>query len=240
MKRIAGQSRPKVRQDGVNTRAGLLIAAGEIFAELGFDRATAKEIATRAQTNAAAVNYYFGGIQALYEEVLVEAHRRIVNYNDLSQALAGSLNAEDKLRRLFKLMVAAIRADTREAWPIKIIVRELIAPTLHIARLRQEELDPKKALVMGVVAEITGAALDDPLVAHAAFSVMAPCFMLMVAGPRLSEIVPALGHQTTSDDILVDRLVRFALGGLTELAKRDGNEDLYVSEVSLSSMPHGR
>ncbi len=217
MKHMTMQSRAKVRQDGASTRAGLLDAAGGVFAELGFDRATAKEIAIRAQTNAAAVNYYFGGIQALYEEVLVEAHRRIVNYDDLSQALTGSQRPEEKLQRLFTLLVKVLRADARDAWPVKIIVRELISPTPHIERLRREELDPKKSLVIGVVAEIMGADPDDPLVGHAAFSVMSPCFMLMVAGTRLSEIVPALGPVMTNDDTLVERLVRFALGGLIGL-----------------------
>ena len=51
------------RDDGATTRAQLLEAAGEIFAEKGLDRATGKEIADRAGTNSAAVNYYFGGLR---------------------------------------------------------------------------------------------------------------------------------------------------------------------------------
>lgn len=212
------QARVKERQDGASTRTNLLNAAGGVFAELGFDRATAKEIASRAETNAAAVNYHFGGIQGLYEEVLVEAHRRIVNYNDLAQALAASNDPKEKLRRLLSLVVKVIRADVKDAWPIKIIVRELIAPTAHIERLRREELEPKKALLAGVVAEIMGIERDDALVGQAVFSVMSPCFMMMVAEKRLSEIIPSIGREVTSDDELVDRLVCFTLGGLAGLA----------------------
>ena len=58
------------RRDGRSTRAVVLDAAGKVFAERGFGEATSKEICERAGTNNAAVNYYFGGKEGLYEEVL--------------------------------------------------------------------------------------------------------------------------------------------------------------------------
>jgi len=42
------------------TRATLIEAAGQVFAEFGFQRATMREICLRAGTDMAALNYYFG------------------------------------------------------------------------------------------------------------------------------------------------------------------------------------
>lgn len=211
-------ARSRDRQDGAATRLSLLEAGGAVFAEFGFDRATAKEIALRAGTNAAAVNYHFGGIEALYEDVLAEAHHRLMSYDVLARMITADIDPKEKLRRFIGLLVRVVRTANEDSWPAKVIVRELIAPTPHIDKLRRQEIEPKKALLFGVIAEIIGVAPDHPLVAQAALSTMAPCFMLLVAEKRVSEIIPALGRNTTKDEELADRLVRFTLGGLAALS----------------------
>src|SRR5271165_2202312 len=57
------------------TKARLLEAAGEEFANKGFELARVRTICERAGANLAAVNYHFGDKEALYVEVLREAHR---------------------------------------------------------------------------------------------------------------------------------------------------------------------
>ena len=61
--------------DTDTTRERIAIAAGEIFAERGFDGTTVRDICQRAGANVAAVNYYFGDKQRLYVEAVVQAHR---------------------------------------------------------------------------------------------------------------------------------------------------------------------
>src|SRR5262245_49466633 len=57
------------------TRERIVEAAGEIFAEKGFDATTVRDICQRAEANIAAVNYYFGDKQRLYVEAVMRAHR---------------------------------------------------------------------------------------------------------------------------------------------------------------------
>lgn len=212
------------RLDGAETRTNLLEAAGAVFAELGFDRATAKEIAHRAGANAAAVNYHFGGIEPLYEEVLAEAHRRLVSYQVLARVVSVDQDPKERLRRLIGLLVGVVRSESSASWPAKVIVRELIAPTPHFERLRREELEPKKALIFGVISQIMGVAPDHPLVAQAALSIMAPCFMLLIAEKRLTEVLPPLGRSNVSNETLADRLANFTLGGIAQLVATELDE----------------
>jgi len=61
----------------VATRTEILDAALPIFARLGYRAATVREICAAADVNIAAVNYHFGGKQALYDEVLTHAYVRL-------------------------------------------------------------------------------------------------------------------------------------------------------------------
>src|SRR6202048_5539444 len=56
-----------------NTRDKILSAAGEVFAEEGFEGATVRAITERAGVNVAAVNYHFRDKAELYTLVVVDA-----------------------------------------------------------------------------------------------------------------------------------------------------------------------
>ena len=65
----AGRPRGR-RPSGEDTRAALLAAARAVFTERGFDGATVRGIAERAGVDAAMVNHWFGGKEALFTAAL--------------------------------------------------------------------------------------------------------------------------------------------------------------------------
>src|SRR5664279_1714199 len=80
------------------TRSRLIDAATVEFAQRGFGGARIREIVARAGTNLAAVNYHFGGKEALYAAVLEHhAQRTIAAY---PTHLAAGLAAMPPERRL--------------------------------------------------------------------------------------------------------------------------------------------
>jgi len=59
-----------IRKDGTDTKERLLRAASKVFAQRGYREATIAEICHKAGSNVAAVNYHFGGKDAVYIPVL--------------------------------------------------------------------------------------------------------------------------------------------------------------------------
>jgi AcrR family transcriptional regulator len=66
------QERRGPRPRGVDTRAALLDAAREVFIEHGFEGATMRAVAARADVDAAMVNHWFGSKEGLFAEAVID------------------------------------------------------------------------------------------------------------------------------------------------------------------------
>ncbi|HEY7596244.1 MAG TPA: TetR family transcriptional regulator [Actinophytocola sp.] len=60
------------RPGGTDTRAALVEAARAVFTEQGYDGATVRAIAARADVDAAMVNHWFGGKEGLFAEAVLK------------------------------------------------------------------------------------------------------------------------------------------------------------------------
>jgi AcrR family transcriptional regulator len=203
------------------TRQELLEAAGRVFAEKGFERATGKEICRLAGANAAAINYHFGGMVGLYAAVVEEAHGRLVTVAMLTEAVAGKTNARAKLEALLGLIVGALTGPGAASWAIRIVGRELTAPSPMLAEFREKNTRERVRIFRSIVSELTGLPEDHPTVARGCVNVMAPCFLLLTADRRMIERrFPEIGLGPEGADELVQHMVDYALAGLGAVAKR--------------------
>lgn len=207
----------KRRDDGAATKQQVLEAAGEVFAEKGFGRATGKEIAERAGTNSAAVNYYFGGIDGLYAEVLVEAHHRLIAYEFLKQVSEAPGDPREKLNIFIAGMVRAVLGPASSTWPLRVLGREMLTPSPAFPSLLAREILPKKQLASAFIGEILGVPPDHPAVARCGVSIIAPFILLLVGNSqKLSEDGPTKGFSDV--DTGIRHFQSFIAGGLAAIA----------------------
>ncbi|PZU89236.1 MAG: hypothetical protein DI528_03300 [Shinella sp.] len=144
------------RDDGVATRRLLLDQATRIFSEKGVGRTTSKEITAAAGTNTAAVNYYFGSIGKLYEELLVDAHDRLVSLDKLKAIASLDIPPQQRLTRLIEMVSTILLASPGEAASIRLLMREIFSPSPAFEVLRQRAILPKKRVMTNLVAETLG------------------------------------------------------------------------------------
>ena len=91
-------SQPARERDPEARRSRLLVAATQVFAKDGFEKASLRQICLKARVNLAAVKYYFGNKEELYREVLLDTHRKALEHETPVRLTEGE-NPEDTLRR---------------------------------------------------------------------------------------------------------------------------------------------
>jgi AcrR family transcriptional regulator len=214
--RAARASRP----DGTATRALLLQTAGQVFAERGYADATSKEICARAGTPMASVNYHFGSREALYEEVLIEAHRQIVSVDELVEMTRALGDPRDKLRALLGHMLAP---PSREAtpWGFRVVLREMMSPGPLAPALVEKAVKPKAKLLLGLLAQVLDLPPDHPAVQRALVFSVLPCIVMLVAPKEIPrKVLPAMAKD--SEEMFED-LMRYVFAGLDALAQAHRN-----------------
>jgi AcrR family transcriptional regulator len=212
--------RNRRKSSRLDTRRRLLETAGEIFAEKGFAAATGVDICKRARINTAAINYHFGGMDGLYEAVLIEARDRLPRLEAISALAAQSPDPPARLRAIIELAVGMLAGPQSQSWVLRVLGREAIAPSPAFERLLLEpEGLPKMRFLKTLIGEIMGLPQDHPAVARGCLSVVAPCQIMLVASQGiLKRAYPDLGLGPAGAPELIDHLVDFSLAGLAAVA----------------------
>ncbi len=208
----AGDGKPQ------RTREALIDAAGHVFAEKGFDRATGKEICARAGANVAAINYYFGGIEGLYAAVLRLAHGRVVSVDHLQAVVARAPDARGQLEAILGMLVRAITGPASTSWIFRVIGREVVAPSRVFSEMRDKEIFPKLRILRPMVAELMDLPQEHPAVARACVSIIGPCVLLLIGDRRfLKQAFPSFGFD--DPEAVTQHLLAFALAGIAAVAR---------------------
>lgn len=104
---------PVRRRDSAATRAALLDAATELFAERGFGRTTVRDIAAHAGVNQALLFRYFGSKDALYAAVMAGQGRELLETEEPGRLLETVLRRmlEKAPRPVDHLLFMALRSE---------------------------------------------------------------------------------------------------------------------------------
>jgi AcrR family transcriptional regulator len=208
-----------LRADGAKTRARIIESAGQLFGSQGFAETTSKAVARRAKVDLASINYHFGNRDGLYKAVLAEAHRRLIHLDELREIAATPLSAPEKLRQIFKILVARSLGPT--GWNAHVLAREILSPSSHLDVLFETELPPKFRVLAGIFSEISGIPQDEPALIRCAISAGAPCAVLFVVSRTQNPVACQIAGLPESE--LVDHLQTFAIGGLKAIGQEYRN-----------------
>lgn len=211
------------------TRSRLIEAAGVVFSEKGFDRATSREICELARVNSAAVNYHFGGKARLYVEMLREAHRRLINISALESAARDSAgDVEKRLEKVVGEILHTLLDASTEGWPAKVFLREIAAPTSAAKEVVDIQIRPTAQLVCSVIGQLMKLPADHPAVQRGAATVMGQMVFIFLNRKIVEMVFPALDLSEKGIDALalhIGRVTTAGLGALAEKIHREEGQD---------------
>lgn len=199
------------KRERSSTRTAVLDAAGRVFAERGFAEATSKEICQLAGANSAAVNYYFGGKEKLYEEVLIEAHRQMSDLEELDRIIASHLPPEEKLRTFLENMLRTATSSS-ELWGIKIFLRELASPSTFVLQNMMTTAMPKAVKFRSLIHEVTGLPVNSKKLQWATGFVLIPCISFILFPKALQSLL--LPDDQEEEGALLNAMFTYILSGL--------------------------
>jgi len=200
------------------TRERIAEAAGEIFAERGFDGTTVRDICQRAGANIAAVNYHFGDKQRLYVEAVVRAHRWRMEQVPLPEWSDGT-PAETKLADFIKTFIRRVLTGPGDTWHTKLVMREMASPTAACAELVQSSIRPQFEILLSILRELLPSDVSAERLRLTAFSIVGQCLFYHFADPVVRNLLTSKEYSELDVTKLVQHILDFSLSSIGRSAR---------------------
>ena len=155
-------------KDSEKTRAKIIAAAGQLFAEKGFNAVSVREIARLAETQISALNYHFRGKETLYREVLFAACKQSsFTQEDQDQLLR--LAPKDALYLIISEAIKEYKNKSANNWQNALLARESLEAGTVFTDVAKVYLKPQADFVAKIVASVVGKSPTDE---HVRFAVI--------------------------------------------------------------------
>ncbi|MBV8068252.1 MAG: CerR family C-terminal domain-containing protein, partial [Acidobacteriaceae bacterium] len=201
-----------------NTRDKILSAAGEVFAEQGFEGATIRAITERAGVNVAAVNYHFRDKAELYTRIVLDACSARAAWSDVMAEAPNS--PQECLRSLIYHFLEYLLDPDRPAWKKRLMAREMANPTGALDELVDKNIRPfRNEFLMPTLRELTGDKLSRRQLSLIAISVMGQCHYFLLGQPITQRLHPDFKIGRAEIAEIAEHIARFSLAGIAELTR---------------------
>ncbi len=201
-----------------DTRTRLLDAAGELFADKGFDGASIRDIIGRAETNIAAVNYYFRDKEHLYIEAV--KHAACGSAQDPPLPTWGPKTPPaEKLRDFIHMMVARMLKTDRPRWHTQLIMREMVQPTRACEEWVREHIRPTAEVLMQILRELLPPRMPMWKLYMTGFSIVGQIRFYVQNQPIINMLTGEENQQHFDADAVADHITEFSLAALGQRGK---------------------
>lgn len=195
----------KTRTDGQATRQALIDAAGILAARHGWAAVRAKDVCKLAGVSAASVNYWFGGREELYREVVRQIPDGIVD-DKLEAVFQSEAEPLEKLKKALESFFMTYRG--RGQWHLALWAREVFTgPSEEFIKVVRSRGTRHMMVLRRVVASYLGVPEDGPEIETVVMAIMAPGLMMAASSPEvINEVYPHLvstkGRQAAVEQLL--------------------------------------
>jgi TetR/AcrR family transcriptional regulator, regulator of cefoperazone and chloramphenicol sensitivity len=193
-------------------RLRLLEAAGQVFAEKGFDGATVRDICRRAGANIAAVNYYFRDKERLYIEAVKGASCGSLEDSPLLTWPSGTA-PEIKLRDFIRERAVQMLRPDKPDWHTQLMMREMAHPTSACAEWVRDYVRPHSEQLGDILGELMPPGTPAFSRFLTGFSIMGQCLFYIHCKPVAQALMGDEYRRITAEAV-ADHVTAFSLAAL--------------------------
>jgi TetR/AcrR family transcriptional regulator, regulator of cefoperazone and chloramphenicol sensitivity len=214
----SGHSQDAAVGDQDATRQKLLQAAGELFAQHGFARATVRDICSACGANVAAVKYHFGDKQRLYRASIEHWLHAAAEKYPMDRSTEGT--AEERLRRFVRTLLFRMLGPGKPAWHGRLMAREMVEPTGVLDEMVRVTVKPMMSHLEKIVGELLAGSLGGAGLRRVTFSVIGQVVFYKHAEPVLERLGTGRSMGEAELEKLVGHITAFSLGGIRAMKGR--------------------
>lgn len=196
------------------TKLRLVEAAGEVFADKGFEAASIREICQRAEANIAAVNYHFGDKRQLY----VAAVRHAQTCSTESMFPPGvditTIPATEQLELFIRTMLRQKLDPSQPRWHLELMLREMTRPTEACAQVVDDYIRPLADILATILHQLLPNMPPEQRAWEVGFSIVAQVLFYQFNQPIIQLLMGNDGYRALSVDRLAKFITHFSLAAL--------------------------
>lgn len=208
------------RETCTDTRRRIVEAAGKIFADKGFHRATVRGICGRAGVNVALVKYHFGGKEGLYREVLAHALAESLRRFPAPSGEEADLSPRERILAYVRGHLSRIREGARPGWGDRLLRREFFETSPHMEDLVRQAVRPMADRLNGAVRELLGLPARDMDVIRCCVSVVGQCLHHVFNANVIRTLHPEITYEPADLGALAEHITDFSLAGIAAVGAR--------------------
>jgi TetR/AcrR family transcriptional regulator, regulator of cefoperazone and chloramphenicol sensitivity len=198
----------------VDARTRIIEAAGEIFAENGFARATIRSICSRAGVNIALVSYHFGDKEGLYLEVMKHYRTKALEEYPFDLGIDDSSSAEEKLHVFIRSLMFRLLGQGRPSCFWKLFAREFIEPTKAFDVMVKETIEPSYNHLMNIVRGLIGTEQDELTLRLCTASIVGQCLYYRNSREVISKIIGKDHFNMAEVEGIAEHITQFSLAAM--------------------------
>ncbi len=192
-------------KDSEKTRAKIIEAAGQLFAERGFKGVTVRDIVKKADTHLSALNYHFRTKDALYREVVLEACRQ-ASISPEDQEQLSALDPEKALYLLINVSLKSYRDHNASNWQNVLLTKECWEPSPVFGEIIEVYFKPATDFISRIVGKTVDKPADDHQVRFSVIALLGLMDTFGLYGHLVDAVAPGLSDHLRKRNLLAKQL----------------------------------
>lgn len=203
-----------------DVKRSIMAAAAEIFAENGYRHGTIREIAKKAGVNIAAVNYYFGNKELLYQQVMNSWTEDVFSKYPFLAPEDYSLKPEERMRRFIDSILGKLFDEESMPWFGKLFVRTVIDENQEQSQeLVRQIYRPSVDVLVEILKELAPERTEEELFFMAS-NIIGQCVFYYSNRSMIRMVFSEEQEKLTNIKWLGEHITRFSLAAVTAYGER--------------------